>query len=705
MASEEDDNTTIKGTFSELGKKYLFADTATRGKNYYKLEIPESGIYDLYIYDDIDYDIEGGAIYTSDFSVLTDSESGEGFWFSANEQGRIGHLELEKGTYYISFYVYQQENMNASFAFTKGKEITGYKVTFPSTMRNVYSEGGYIELDELQTVLTFEDNSTETLKGTGSFWRCLGFSYEITGIDYNNGWEEGLGIGSGTVTVYHTSGEQKEKCASMDFEVKSFEDLATNLELEKITSVKLDGSKSYVFTVEEEDYYDFLLKAQPEKEYDFSLYKKPNNRAMKGIYCYEEEESENMVQAELLYLTPGTYYLNPHGYSGLKAYVVYEDGKKETISCDQNKWKWLFTTDYNLSWDTTGSLWTLKAGIYPVYVKGGGHVENYQIEVKNLSDYPQTGAITELGRQTGMIETQGEVLKYSFTPTEAKKYYFYGVTGMDSDAMLWDSNGLRLTSSLTSNEEFSLSYDLEANETYYLTISFKDKTTGDLAFVINDVAENEEHTHVFGDFVTIKEATCTENGMQEAVCKYCNKKQTKEIQKLEHAFGDYITLYEPTCEEKGMKYRICTRCDEREEQISDPLGHDFGEAVIDKEATTNETGSRSKHCSRCDARTEVTIIPKVDSAYSEAETVANKIATKSESELSELTDTEKESYQGAVEKIVSSTSADNNAGVLKENINIEIHHCSESGRYVERGWNCKLYIQQSKGCRSKCFNG
>ena len=154
-----------------------------------------------------------------------------------------------------------------------------------------------------------------------------------------------------------------------------------------------------------------------------------------------------------------------------------------------------------------------------------------------------------------------------------------------------------------------------------------------------------------------------------------------------------------------MKYRICTRCDEREEQISDPLGHDFGEAVIDKEATTNETGSRSKHCSRCDARTEVTIIPKIDSAYSEAETVANEIATKSESELSELTDTEKESYQGAVEKIVSSTSADNNAGVLKENINIEIHHCSESGRYVERGWNCKLYIQQSKGCRSKCFNG
>lgn len=479
MASEEDDNTTIKGTFSELGKKYLFADTATRGKNYYKLEIPESGIYDLYIYDDIDYDIEGGAIYTSDFSVLTDSESGEGFWFSANEQGRIGHLELEKGTYYISFYVYQQENMNASFAFTKGKEITGYKVTFPSTMRNVYSEGGYIELDELQTVLTFEDNSTETLKGTGS-------------------------------------------------------------------------------------------------------------------------------------------------------------------------------------------LWTLKAGIYPVYVKGGGHVENYQIEVKNLSDYPQTGAITELGRQTGMIETQGEVLKYSFTPTEAKKYYFYGVTGMDSDAMLWDSNGLRLTSSLTSNEEFSLSYDLEANETYYLTISFKDKTTGDLAFVINDVAEKEEHTHVFGDFVTIKEATCTENGMQEAVCKYCNEKQTKEIQKLEHAFG---------------------------------------EAVIDKEATTNETGSMSKHCSRCDARTEVTIIPKIDSAYSEAEMVANEIATKSESELSELTDTEKESYQGAVEKIVSSTSADNNAGVLKENINIEIHHCSESGRYVERGWNCKLYLQQSKGCRSKCFNG
>ncbi|MGN1141689.1 MAG: hypothetical protein ACI4TF_10835, partial [Oliverpabstia sp.] len=710
LDSAEEDNEKIKGVFSEPGKKYLFGDI--RGKVYYQLNITESGIYDLFINDMTnDDDLETGAIYTSDFTEIASGESREELWWP-DAHGRTGRIELETGTYYISFYLYELGG-TASFSFEKAKQVSNYDITFPDTLKKYYREGENIDLNDLQTILTYEDDSTETYKGTGSYWRSLGFSYEIIGDVCEDDWYGGFKIGTGTVKIYYGSGDQKVECTSMDFEVKAMEDLAVDLAPGETTSLKMDGSCSYIFKIEEEDYYDFLLNPQRDQEYEMCLYKKPNNSVMRTIYYYEEEVSGEMEMAETVYLTPGTYYLDPYTYGtskeadvlirksassqiagfsldtsgvrttylagydqinyinvvdGLKVQVVYENGKEETISYGQNKWSMLFTTNYDLSGSSTELADTIQEGTYDVAVRGGGYEEKYQIKAYSLADYSLTGTLTELGRHKGTTTKVDKVLKYAFTAPETKTYYFYGVTEGDSDAMLWDSQGNQIAGSVD-REKFSLSYDMTAGETYYLTTSFKKyDTVGDLEFVVNIAEQGTTHDHEYGEYVTVKEATCTEAGTKEKVCKYCDEKITENVPALGHEYGDYTTLYEPTCEEPGKEYCICTRCGERDEKELEALGHEFGGFVTDQEATETKAGSKSKHCSRCDVRTEVTILPMLESDYLKAETVAKEIADKTSDEL---TDEDINSCQEAVQAIVSSSSGDNNAAVLKKNINMD----------------------------------
>lgn len=75
-----------------------------------------------------------------------------------------------------------------------------------------------------------------------------------------------------------------------------------------------------------------------------------------------------------------------------------------------------------------------------------------------------------------------------------------------------------------------------------------------------------------------------------------------------HVFGDWKTITEPTCTETGSKERIC-ECGEKETEAIDTLGHTEGEWIIDKEATENETGAMHQLCSVCGATIKEENIP------------------------------------------------------------------------------------------------
>ena len=74
--------------------------------------------------------------------------------------------------------------------------------------------------------------------------------------------------------------------------------------------------------------------------------------------------------------------------------------------------------------------------------------------------------------------------------------------------------------------------------------------------------ETEAHVHSFGEWTTVKEATCTEKGEQERVCA-CGEKETQSVDIIAHTFGEWSTTKEATCIEKGEQERACF-CGEKE---------------------------------------------------------------------------------------------------------------------------------------------
>ena len=104
------------------------------------------------------------------------------------------------------------------------------------------------------------------------------------------------------------------------------------------------------------------------------------------------------------------------------------------------------------------------------------------------------------------------------------------------------------------------------------------------------------------EWTTVKAATCTETGSEEAVCTRCEGKLSRVTTALGHAFDtEYTVDQKPDCVNSGSKSRHCSRCEEKTDITPiDPLGHDPKD-VKGKEATCTEPGlTAGSVCNRCE---------------------------------------------------------------------------------------------------------
>ena len=62
---------------------------------------------------------------------------------------------------------------------------------------------------------------------------------------------------------------------------------------------------------------------------------------------------------------------------------------------------------------------------------------------------------------------------------------------------------------------------------------------------------SEVHTHTWGEWQTVKAATCTEAGSEKRVCSGCGESETRATNALGHNFGNFVTTKEATCTEAG----------------------------------------------------------------------------------------------------------------------------------------------------------
>lgn len=117
------------------------------------------------------------------------------------------------------------------------------------------------------------------------------------------------------------------------------------------------------------------------------------------------------------------------------------------------------------------------------------------------------------------------------------------------------------------------------------------------------------HIHSYGTWVTVKVASCTEEGTQERVCS-CGEKETETVAKLAHRESAWITDKEANCTEAGSKHTECEVCKATIKTDTIPAkGHTDGAWIIDKEASATSDGSKHLECAVCKATIKTEVIP------------------------------------------------------------------------------------------------
>ena len=114
------------------------------------------------------------------------------------------------------------------------------------------------------------------------------------------------------------------------------------------------------------------------------------------------------------------------------------------------------------------------------------------------------------------------------------------------------------------------------------------------------------HTHEYGEWTTVKEATCGEKGLKEKTCS-CGAKIEEEIAATgEHNYV-WTTETEATCGAEGNEKGVCSECQAETERTLPTTGEHSYVWTTETEATCGAEGKEKGVCSVCQAETERTL--------------------------------------------------------------------------------------------------
>lgn len=141
--------------------------------------------------------------------------------------------------------------------------------------------------------------------------------------------------------------------------------------------------------------------------------------------------------------------------------------------------------------------------------------------------------------------------------------------------------------------------------------------------------KDKDHAHVYGEWTTTKEATCTEEGIATRKCAKCDKAESKAVPRKDHDFGELVAGTEKTCETDGtLSYYECKTCKgkfdvtktRRLTDLTVEKGHNITSSKAAVPATCLTEGNYEySYCSACNKYLDKTgkelktvVIPKLD---------------------------------------------------------------------------------------------
>lgn len=126
--------------------------------------------------------------------------------------------------------------------------------------------------------------------------------------------------------------------------------------------------------------------------------------------------------------------------------------------------------------------------------------------------------------------------------------------------------------------------------------------------------------HAYGDWVIVKEATCTEEGLRTQTCANCGDVIKEVIPKADHTWNEGEVSKQPTCTEAGERTFTCTVCQETKTEVAEDLpaiGHNWSDWEV-KDATCTEDGLKTRHCQNDGCKeVESEVIPATGHTFGE----------------------------------------------------------------------------------------
>ena len=95
--------------------------------------------------------------------------------------------------------------------------------------------------------------------------------------------------------------------------------------------------------------------------------------------------------------------------------------------------------------------------------------------------------------------------------------------------------------------------------------------------------------HRYGSWESVRQATCTEDGIYRRTCLDCGATETKSAAATGHHFDKWDTIKNSTCTTKGAKIRKCIQCGIQETADIELIGHQYREEIIEPTTTQGYT--------------------------------------------------------------------------------------------------------------------
>ncbi len=208
------------------------------------------------------------------------------------------------------------------------------------------------------------------------------------------------------------------------------------------------------------------------------------------------------------------------------------------------------------------------------------------------------------------------------------------------------------------------------------------------------------HPHYRQTKVTVKEPTCTEEGIAEEVCEICGNVETKTISATGH--GRCSRSVSATCAQEGVKETYCNKCGEVfESEIIPKRSHsEFYRTV--KEATYKEDGLKEYYCINCKEILRTEVLPKKECSHTSKKKIVITEATCTEKAVVKTVCSQCDQLLEDTHVDESSRLADHSYGdvVLTGSGDEEQYYleCTRCG-YTKKGtvkWHSHLYVLTEK---------